>query len=325
MCSSPLPMRLRTTAGEAPAEEPRRVDVEAEQLQNPQQPVRRQPPVKAQELAAVTAAAARQQQHQQSAAPKAEGSKQHVKSKQLVAKGQQTAAGEKGKGQEGEGRRRRGTQSLTALTALGTVALYGSVRGGISLFHHARRKFLTQLLHDLAAALNDLGVTWWLDFGSLLGIHRDGELIKHDNDVDVAVWQPDWPALLADLQAALPQYSMRIVVPSDDPDTSFIRVYCPLGMADVFGATPAGDSRVLVDCGHGSCTEIDRAAVLPTGVMTWRGSKLSVPGNVPAALEQRYGPDWRVPRYMDKGTDVVEGQKLYARIFRALSNLGIRI
>ena len=27
----------------------------------------------------------------------------------------------------------------------------------------------------------------------------------------------------------------------------------------------------------------------------------------------------------DKGADVVEGQKLYARIFRALSNLGIRI
>lgn len=88
------------------------------------------------------------------------------------------------------------------------------------------------------------------------------------------------------------------MVPSDDPNTCFIRVYCPLGMADVFGATPAGDSRVLVDCGHGSCTEIDCAAVLPTGVMMWRGSKLSVPGDVPAALEQRYGPDWRVPRYM---------------------------
>ena len=25
------------------------------------------------------------------------------------------------------------------------------------------------------------------------------------------MWQPDWPVLLADLQAALPQYSMRIV------------------------------------------------------------------------------------------------------------------
>lgn len=95
------------------------------------------------------------------------------------------------------------------------------------------------------------------------------------------------------------------VVPSDDPTTRFIRVYCPLGMADVFGATPAGDSRVLVDCGHGSCTEIDRAAVLPTGVMTWRGSKLSVPGDVPAALEQRYGPDWHVPRYMVRWEDCV--------------------
>lgn len=235
MCSSPLPMRLRTTASEPLLSEPQRVDVEAEQQQNPQQPARRQPPVKAQQLAAMTAAHQRQQQQQQGAAPTRQGAKQPAKGKQLAAKGEK-AAGEEGEGQKGERQRRlRGAQSLTALTALGTVALYGSVRGGISLFHHARRKFLTQvgagrvaaggggkgraghlcailfwrvvlthrpfvcsaptqpvapatcpipqLLHDLAAALNDMGVTWWLDFGSLLGIHRDGELIKHDNDV----------------------------------------------------------------------------------------------------------------------------------------------
>lgn len=86
---------------------------------------------------------------------------------------------------------------------------------------------------------------------SLLGIHRDGDLILHDNDVDIAVYEPDWPALLHALRAALPQYSARIVVPSDDPTTCFIRVYCPLGMADVFGATPvagaAKGERLLVD------------------------------------------------------------------------------
>lgn len=43
------------------------------------------------------------------------------------------------------------------------------------------------------------------------------------------------------------------------------------------------------------------------------------------AGNRRYGAGWRVPRYMDKGADVVEGQKLYARIFRALGSLGIRI
>lgn len=121
------------------------MEVEAEQLQNPQQRARQQPPMKAQQLAAV-AAAHQQQQQQQAASPKAQGAKQPAKGKQLAAKGQQQAASEKGEGQEGEGRRRRrGAQSLTALTALGTVALYGSVRGGISLFHHARRKFLTQV------------------------------------------------------------------------------------------------------------------------------------------------------------------------------------
>ena len=40
----------------------------------------------------------------------------------------------------------RGAQSLGALTALGTVAVYTSIRGGITVFHHARRKFLRQLL-----------------------------------------------------------------------------------------------------------------------------------------------------------------------------------
>lgn len=222
----------------------------------------------------------------------------------------------------------RGSQSLTALTALGTVALYTSVRGGISMFHHLRRRYLRQLLFDLAAALNDLGQCYWLDFGSLLGIHRDGDLILHDNDVDIAVYEPDWPALLHALRAALPQYSARIVVPSDDPTTCFIRVYCPLGMADVFGATPvagaAKGERLLVDCGHGACTEITRASVLPTGLLSWQGAKISVPGDIPAVLEERYG-DWQTPKYMDKGSDVVEGQKLYARVFRALSSFGIRI
>jgi hypothetical protein len=51
--------------------------------------------------------------------------------------------------------------------------------------------------------------------------------VQHDNDVDLAVLDvADWEGLLADLQRLLPQYSMRVVVPSDDPTTKFIRVYC---------------------------------------------------------------------------------------------------
>ncbi len=58
---------------------------------------------------------------------------------------------------------------------------------------------------------------------------------------------------------------------------------------------------------------------------TRRGVELSVPHDVVAVLEQRYGATWNVPRYMDKGTDTVEQGKMYARIFKSLSLLGIRL
>jgi hypothetical protein len=39
----------------------------------------------------------------------------------------------------------------------------------------------------------------------------EGDLIKHDNDVDLAVLDPDWPQLVAALRAALPpgKYSLK--------------------------------------------------------------------------------------------------------------------
>lgn len=43
----------------------------------------------------------------------------------------------------------------------------------------------------------------WVDFGSLLGLIRNGDLILHDNDVDVVVLDPDWPRLQEQLTARL--------------------------------------------------------------------------------------------------------------------------
>lgn len=38
-----------------------------------------------------------------------------------------------------------------------------------------------------AKLLNDLKATWWLDAGNLLGAYRDGKMIAHDTDLDLAV------------------------------------------------------------------------------------------------------------------------------------------
>jgi hypothetical protein len=56
-----------------------------------------------------------------------------------------------------------------------------------------------------------------------------------------------------------------------------------------------------------------------------RGVEVSVPGDVHAVLVHRYGADYMVPRYMDKGRDHVEQGKLYARLLSVLGAAGLRV
>lgn len=122
----------------------------------------------------------------------------------------------------------------SSLAALGAVAAYATLRGSIKFFHHARRGMLRQMLIELCPNLSH--VTYWLDFGSLLGIHRDGDLILYDNDIDLAILNPNWDQLRDHLSQAMPNYCVRLEVPSEAPESLFLRVYCTLGFADLFGA-----------------------------------------------------------------------------------------
>lgn len=68
-------------------------------------------------------------------------------------------------------------QSVGRAAAVCTIAFYVTLRTGIKAFHYARRHFLRTLLLDVCSALTALNVVHWCDFGSLLGLHRDGDLI----------------------------------------------------------------------------------------------------------------------------------------------------
>lgn len=48
-----------------------------------------------------------------------------------------------------------------------------------------------QTLFHVAGILERLGLSWWLDQGTLLGLVRDGALLPWDSDIDLGVWSSD--------------------------------------------------------------------------------------------------------------------------------------
>ena len=45
-----------------------------------------------------------------------------------------------------------------------------------------------ELLQKYSEALNDAGIVFWLEFGTLLGYYRDGDFIAHDCDIDTGTY-----------------------------------------------------------------------------------------------------------------------------------------
>jgi len=61
-------------------------------------------------------------------------------------------------------------------------------------YRAANRSFLQEgesVLHAASKVLNEIKVFHWLEFGTLLGVVRDGKLISHDTDIDFGVFLED--------------------------------------------------------------------------------------------------------------------------------------
>ncbi len=62
---------------------------------------------------------------------------------------------------------------------------------------------MTPQLNSSARSLSLAGISYWLDFGTLLGFVRNGEVIKKQgdfDDIDLGVWMEDEPKLLGVLR-----------------------------------------------------------------------------------------------------------------------------
>ena len=150
----------------------------------------------------------------------------------------------------------------------------------------------------LAILRDECGVPAWIAFGSLLGAVRDGTMIGHDSDVDLAYLSAyEQPADVARemfrISRTLREHGMKVSTRT----ASFCAVSVPsehghLTPVDVYACFYLGD--VLYETASVGAP-VPRDALLPLGSIEFEGRPMPAPADPEVLLEASYGPSWRVP------------------------------
>ncbi len=156
-------------------------------------------------------------------------------------------------------------------------------------------------------ALNALDLTWYLDGGTLLGAHRNGEQIAHDDDFDIAAYVPVFCdddlevislKIAAMLQApyearVVTSYARKVEIFDSRSETFALpSAYCGADFhvvtVDIQIMTDATDGvQYLHDMlGH---VRVPKGVIEPTGEIMLEGHMFSCPRAVAPFLEAQYG------------------------------------
>ena len=152
---------------------------------------------------------------------------------------------------------------------------------------------------DLLAALNDqAGVPAFVSYGTLLGAARSGELIGHDNDVDLtyvslATTPVDVIREAYRVERALKDAGfvvrrgsaarLNVRLPQADGTLRFVDVFTAHWVEGVLYTPQDTGFRLPV------------STILPLTTLTLHGREVPAPADYERLLAETYGPSWRVP------------------------------
>ncbi len=144
----------------------------------------------------------------------------------------------------------------------------------------------------------ECGLEGWIAFGTLLGAAREGKVIGHDSDIDLAyVSKQDTPAQMSvelwDVARALRDHGMTV----QDKSGSFITIVFSVpdgsrASIDVYTCFYVGEHLYETATVR---QVVPRSAVEPLTEMEFEGRLLPAPADPAAMLAVSYGEDWRVP------------------------------
>jgi hypothetical protein len=177
-----------------------------------------------------------------------------------------------------------------------------------------RRTALRRLVPGVCGVLDAHGIDYWCDFGTLLGLYRERDIIRGDKDADLAILESELPRVLALGDA----FRARGYLLTDRGGRArnVVRVYDPRTgyHVDIYPYRADGDLlRSLV----ASPQEDIPAGLVERRVPTsFLGVTVQVPDDIERVLRHRYGPAFATPRRGDKGAT-----RPYSRLRSVLEDL----
>jgi hypothetical protein len=161
---------------------------------------------------------------------------------------------------------------------------------------YLRRQHLTHLLRKTCECFNQENIEYWVDFGSLLGIHRENGVILGDGDADICIinlskkkFKRAAHALRAHNLSFRKVFFVNMYRVSTHGCTCYLDCYVNVASGDTYiGAT-------------GKTSNIPMRFVGKPRLIDWGATKVRVPENVEATLTWRYGDDFMQPKPNFKG------------------------
>lgn len=169
-----------------------------------------------------------------------------------------------------------------------------------AMWQCSMRAHIRHLLIWGADALSAEGVDYWLDYGTLLGIFREEDVIFWDNDVDFCVF--DSPELQTKLWRVAQRLCDKGIVWTrvSDGIFRFYHRFIPVVIhADVY--VYVRDDSLLLKGPEGPKSNIVKDLIGTPREKIWRNLTLKVPERVHETLVFRYGTDYMTPKPFFKG------------------------
>lgn len=152
------------------------------------------------------------------------------------------------------------------------------------------------VLFDLKSFLDENNIQFFLAYGTLLGLHRDGELLSYDHDLDIGLyWDVPRHKLVNLISQSKNFYISEKQLASFRFDWNFSVFHKTKDVViDFCFFKPEGE---FLDSGldHLPNPLLWRFSTFKTKLIQYRGNEYAVPENPEQYLTEIYGSNWRIP------------------------------